>query len=177
MLFRSSARAFPSSSQTVCPTVTLAPSAVRQRTLEPVSSLRKHASYQACPHRTASCRTTTSARALAKSGVSMAVTSPRPTSSPKAAVTLRSISSERSIGSTGNPAAGGRCGASRHGACNTTALRSYLSGENAAGITILFSCAKRVYPRPPFFSATSEGGQTPSARILLRISQRWSRVL
>ena len=43
---------------------------------------------------------------------------------------------------------------------------------NAAGITILFSCAKRLYPRPPFFSATSEGGQTPSARILFRISQR-----
>ena len=61
------------------------------------SSLRKQASNQGCPQTTASCRHITVARAGLPAEVSGAVASPSPTSSARAAATLRSISDAKSI--------------------------------------------------------------------------------
>src|SRR5688572_15940886 len=68
-------------------------------------------------------------------------------------------------GSTHNPQP------TTHGCCG------YCSGENAEGMTILFSWIDRWYSARPFFLATVDGGHTPASRILLRISQRSFSVL
>src|SRR5688572_28287151 len=84
-------------SQTGLPRSTASPSFTRHLTATFASSLRKQASNHAWPHSTAALRQITVACEVRPSGVSIAVQSPAPMSSARAAVTLRSISDAKSM--------------------------------------------------------------------------------